>query len=331
MSPEAMIYEETLDSGTSIRVCAVFFDPPKQERNTTRVKTIWQCHLLTAEQHRGRGRMKDILPVAVGKMFQTRPNVRLQFDIYHKRDQNQHKMIKRLISRLSDTCVVTAAVGDDSKYFAELKTGATQETASQQSTEMDRGGAPPPLPPSRRPCGLANLGNTCFMSAVLQCLAGTNLFDCIGRDAVSVSKTQVEMKMYVLLKGFLKEMGDSPNANLQPKDLKTVMQVVLPQYKKGKQEDPAEFLFKLLDSLDTTIDRSRYKVTGQGEAHSVGQIKSISEKFAGSFLISTKCSVCTAESFTVDEFAMLALAIADRPAVTDLLEHFTKVHTCTHV
>ena len=95
-------------------------------------------------------------------------------------------------------------------------------------------------------CGLENLGNTCYMNSVLQCLFRSNSFlDFLHQ--VPHSPNSLSILLLELLNKMIKSKTASPKMFF--KDFK----VIRPQFAGGNQEDCQEFLISLLQSLDDEI------------------------------------------------------------------------------
>lgn len=108
--------------------------------------------------------------------------------------------------------------------------------------------------------GLRNLGNTCFMNAILQCLSNTR-----------------ELRDYCLQRLYLRDLGHSSHAHtalmeefakliqaiwtsplndvVSPSEFKTQIQRYAPRFVGYNQQDAQEFLRFLLDGLHNEVNR----------------------------------------------------------------------------
>lgn len=110
---------------------------------------------------------------------------------------------------------------------------------------------------SRGVKGLKNLGNTCYMNSIIQCLshtvASTRYF--ISKEFLSKIKDESEKKeivinFYNILVNLWK---DSENKSLNISSFKSSIDKILPQFRGFKQHDAGEFLIQLLDVLHEEI------------------------------------------------------------------------------
>ncbi|KYO33823.1 ubiquitin carboxyl-terminal hydrolase 2-like [Alligator mississippiensis] len=108
--------------------------------------------------------------------------------------------------------------------------------------------------------GLRNLGNTCFMNSILQCLSNTReLRDyCLQsqylRDLNNTSRMHT-----ALMSEFAKLLQllwtSPPNDAVSPSEFKTQIQRYAPRFVGYNQQDAQEFLRFLLDGLHSEVNR----------------------------------------------------------------------------
>ncbi|XP_036179892.1 ubiquitin carboxyl-terminal hydrolase 2 isoform X1 [Myotis myotis] len=197
--------------------------------------------------------------------------------------------------------------------------------------------------------GLRNLGNTCFMNAILQCLSNTR-----------------ELRDYCLQRLYLRDLGHSSHAHtalmeefakliqavwtsplndvVSPSEFKTQIQRYAPRFVGYNQQDAQEFLRFLLDGLHNEVNRVtvRPKSTPENLDHLPDDEKGrqmwrkyleredsrIGDLFVGQLKSSLTCTDCGYCSTVFDPFWDLSLPIAKRgyPEVTlmDCMRLFTK-------
>ena len=172
--------------------------------------------------------------------------------------------------------------------------------------------------------GLVNLGNTCFMNSILQCLSHTLL---LREFYVSG-----EYKQYLNNKGqlsspfkrvMIKLWADNVANSVSPKELKRQVGTLAPMFSGYNQHDAHEFMRFLLNELHEEINRA--SVEGRkspadnetlGEAcarHLTWEDSRISELFGGMLRSEVCCSVCSDKSIVYIPFLDLALPIPDIP------------------
>lgn len=197
--------------------------------------------------------------------------------------------------------------------------------------------------------GLRNLGNTCFMNAILQCLSNTR-----------------ELRDYCLQRLYLRDLGHSssghtalmeefakliqaiwtsaPSDVVSPSEFKTQIQRYAPRFMGYNQQDAQEFLRFLLDGLHNEVNRvtARPKAAPENLDHLPDDEKGrqmwrkyleredsrIGDLFVGQLKSSLTCMDCGYCSTVFDPFWDLSLPIAKRgyPEVTlaDCMRLFTK-------
>ncbi|XP_015282279.1 PREDICTED: ubiquitin carboxyl-terminal hydrolase 2, partial [Gekko japonicus] len=108
--------------------------------------------------------------------------------------------------------------------------------------------------------GLRNLGNTCFMNSILQCLSNTKeLRDyCLQNQYLRDLNNNSRMQM-ALMAEFAKLIQmlwtTSPNESVSPSEFKTQIQRYAPRFVGYNQQDAQEFLRFLLDGLHSEVNR----------------------------------------------------------------------------
>ncbi|XP_053126083.1 ubiquitin carboxyl-terminal hydrolase 2 isoform X2 [Hemicordylus capensis] len=178
--------------------------------------------------------------------------------------------------------------------------------------------------------GLRNLGNTCFMNSILQCLSNTKeLRDyCLQSQYVRDLNDNSRMQMNLMAE-FAKLIQllwtSSPNESVSPSDFKTQIQRYAPRFVGYNQQDAQEFLRFLLDGLHSEVNRVlvRPKPGSDNLDHLPDDEKGrqmwmkyldredsrIGDLFVGQLKSSLTCSVCGFCSTAFDPFWDLSLPI----------------------
>uniref|UniRef100_A0AAV2LYU9 Ubiquitin carboxyl-terminal hydrolase n=1 Tax=Knipowitschia caucasica TaxID=637954 RepID=A0AAV2LYU9_KNICA len=182
--------------------------------------------------------------------------------------------------------------------------------------------------------GLRNIGNTCFLNAIVQCLSHTHgLRDyCL---LTSYRHEKFNKEDAKLLEAFTKVLSSLWDVNgddraVNPKQFYNVFKEAVPYFSGYSQQDAQEFLRFLLDKLHTEINRRPYvqrvkepeqkfarfrlseEATSMWKRHLERDDSRIVDLFAGQLRSSLHCSVCSHYSNTFDVFCDLSLPIPKR-------------------
>jgi len=222
----------------------------------------------------------------------------------------------------------------------KLQNGREKEESPQaDSSSSGSGGA----------SGLRNIGNTCFMNSVIQCLSNTKLLTnyLLNDEHVrDINTTNSSMKGS-LIKAFatvIKSLWKSNGRVVDPSSLKGAVQRFAPRFSGYNQEDSQEFLRYLLEGLHEDVNRV---ITKPQPIHTeIDSSLSVCEQameawkryirrddshlvdlFVGQLKSTLKCSDCNHESVTFEPFWDLSLGIPSRTGevtLLDCLDTFTK-------
>ncbi|XP_032401168.1 ubiquitin carboxyl-terminal hydrolase 2a isoform X2 [Xiphophorus hellerii] len=196
--------------------------------------------------------------------------------------------------------------------------------------------------------GLKNLGNTCFMNSILQCLSNTQslrdycLHNSHRRDLNNNSRTNTAlMEEFAKL---IQIMWTSTSSEaVSPSEFKTQIQRYAPRFVGYNQQDAQEFLRFLLDGLHNEVNRVTVRPRGTMEDfdHLPDEEKGkkmwskyleredskIVDVFVGQLKSSLTCSHCGFCSTVFDPFWDLSLPITKgygEVSLMDCMRLFTK-------
>ncbi|XP_035447149.1 ubiquitin carboxyl-terminal hydrolase 3 [Spodoptera frugiperda] len=197
--------------------------------------------------------------------------------------------------------------------------------------------------------GLKNLGNTCFMNAVLQSLNNIQEFSCYfsqlpslemktnGRKVYhSRSYTRQEMHDVVMAEELRKVLinlnsGCGSKGAISPECLFLVIWKVVPRFRGYQQQDAHEFLRYMLDRLHTELQQLLPERTEAGFVARSPAASIVTAVFGGTLQSEVRCLACGTESKKFDPFLDLSLELPetgrhDAPvALADCLSSFVQV------
>ncbi|XP_068452821.1 ubiquitin carboxyl-terminal hydrolase 21 [Clinocottus analis] len=197
--------------------------------------------------------------------------------------------------------------------------------------------------------GLRNIGNTCFLNAVVQCLSHTrslrdySLLSAYRDDKFCKEEAQLMEAFSQVLSG-LWDVNDGDSV-VNPRQFYSIFKEAVPHFSGYSQQDAQEFLRFLLDKLHTEVNRRanvrrtgkeaeqtfhRFRISEEAAAmwkkHLERDDSKIVDLFSGQLRSSLHCSVCSHYSNTFDVFCDLSLPIPKRSSVTlrECLELFSQ-------
>lgn len=118
-------------------------------------------------------------------------------------------------------------------------------------------------------CGLWNIGNTCFMNSVLQCLSHTQDLSKFARSSSasssvidkSTSSSTKDQKIWSEFCKLLSQMWQPGARSVNPSELKMALSSKYRMYSGSAQQDSQEFLRYLLDALHGALNKGGQKIS----------------------------------------------------------------------
>ncbi|RZC47790.1 hypothetical protein C5167_040728 [Papaver somniferum] len=168
--------------------------------------------------------------------------------------------------------------------------------------------------------GLQNLGNTCFLNSVLQCLTYTQPFAAYLQSGKHKSSCHIAgFCAMCAIQNHVSRALQSTGRILAPKDLVLNLRCISRNFRNSRQEDAHEYMVNLLESMHKCSLPSGVPSQSSGAYE-----KSLVHKiFGGRLRSQVKCTQCNYCSNTFDPFLDLSLEINRADSLRRALQHFT--------
>ncbi|XP_035789032.1 ubiquitin carboxyl-terminal hydrolase 2-like isoform X6 [Anopheles albimanus] len=192
-------------------------------------------------------------------------------------------------------------------------------------------------------CGLWNIGNTCFMNSIIQCLSHTRELTAFLRSQPSTERgTNKDHRILAEYTKLIKDVWSGTQRSVNPSELKYAFSSKHRMYSGSAQQDAQEFLRFFLDSLHGALNvavkrdplgdidddmNNRVKADLLWNWYSKAENSMIKDLFVGQLRSTLKCTYCGTESTMFDPFWDLSLPLPSsnsRCKLENCLEMFIK-------
>ncbi|OCU00043.1 hypothetical protein XELAEV_18005825mg [Xenopus laevis] len=168
--------------------------------------------------------------------------------------------------------------------------------------------------------GLRNLGNTCYMNSVLQCLTYTApLANYLLTREHSKTCAQRGFCMMCVMQNHVTEVLGHPEGVIKPLPIYNELHNIAGHFIQGRQEDAHEFLRYAVDALQQACLRDYDSQDMSTKATSL-----IHRVFGGYLRSQVMCLNCFGESNTFDKFMDIQLDIKNSNSITEALKEYVK-------
>lgn len=174
-------------------------------------------------------------------------------------------------------------------------------------------------------CGLNNLGNTCYLNSLLQCLTHLPPFGnlCLSKYHSRNCNLPETDCSFCILESHVWKAHKCTTAAISPYPVYNKLHLFSKSLVRGRQEDAHELLRCLVDALERDQLKSEGRYTGSGVVKNATTV--VNRLFGGLLRSQVKCMSCNHNSNTYDPFMDLSLELGGCSSVHDALRKFTAV------
>ncbi|XP_015581087.2 ubiquitin carboxyl-terminal hydrolase 25 isoform X1 [Ricinus communis] len=193
---------------------------------------------------------------------------------------------------------------------------------------------------NRPPLGLRNLGNSCYLNSVLQCLTYTpplanfclRLQHSSLCDSVSNGERKRDCPFCILEKRIVRSLSLDLTLDA-PAKIQSCLKIFAEHFKGGQQEDAHEFLRYVIDACHNTclrlmklrrkgINSNNKNYDNDTTTSTSTSTSVVKEIFGGTLQSQVKCLSCHSESNKVDEIMDISLDVLHSNSLREAMQKF---------
>ncbi|XP_014251956.1 ubiquitin carboxyl-terminal hydrolase 2-like [Cimex lectularius] len=251
------------------------------------------------------------------------------------------------LGRLKETSVLTSSQRKDRKYESSESLSAEDGSSTKGIPGVSRKEISSQSSETAGLSGLRNIGNTCFLNSVVQCLSHTRLLKdfLVSRDfSQDFRNADTKGSLIKAFADVIYELWSEGGKIVNTSSFKSQIQRYAPRFMGYNQQDAQEFLRYLLEGIHNDINRVTVKQKNLPEiddnlTDSVKANESwkqylqidnseIVDLFVGQLKSTLQCTSCDHKSTTFEVFWDLSLPLPTRSStslrLSQCLDHFTK-------
>ncbi|KAJ7948873.1 Ubiquitin carboxyl-terminal hydrolase [Quillaja saponaria] len=179
------------------------------------------------------------------------------------------------------------------------------------------------------PLGLRNLGNSCYLNSVLQCLTYTPPLAnfCLRNQHSSLCDSTSEERKQdcpfcILEKRIVRSLRADLNLDA-PAKIQSCLRIFAEHFRCGRQEDAHEFLRYVIDACHNTCIRlKKLRRKGAESVNGSGGTTVVNDIFGGALQSQVKCLSCGNESNKVDEIMDISLDVLHSNSLKEAMQKF---------